>query len=40
MDIAGNALSKALAGEIDVRTAYNQAQKELEELFKKAGYIK
>ena len=40
MDIAGNALSKALAGEIDVRTAYNQAQKDLEELFRKAGYIK
>jgi multiple sugar transport system substrate-binding protein len=40
MDIAGNALSKALAGEVAVRAAFNQAQKELEELFKKAGYIK
>lgn len=40
MDIAGNALSKALAGEAEVRAAFNQAQKELEELFKKAGYIK
>jgi len=40
MDIAGNALSKALAGEIGVRTAYNQAQAELEALFRKAGYIK
>jgi multiple sugar transport system substrate-binding protein len=39
MDIAGNALSKALAGDVSVRAAFNQAQKELEELFKRAGYI-
>lgn len=40
MDIAGGALSKALAGEADVETAFNEAQLELENLFKKAGYIK
>ena len=40
MDIAGNALSKALAGEQDVVSAFNQAQAELEKLFKKVGYIK
>jgi len=40
MDIAGSALSKALAGEIDVVSAFNDAQKKLEEVFKKAGYIK
>ncbi len=40
MDICGTALSNALAGKIDVRKAYNKAQNELEELFKKAGYIK
>lgn len=40
MDIAGTALSKALAGEVDVETAFNEAQRKLEELFRKAGYIK
>jgi multiple sugar transport system substrate-binding protein len=40
MDIAGTALSKALAGEEDVVPAFNRAQEELEELFKKAGYMR
>jgi len=40
MDIAGNALSKALAGEQDVVSAFNEAQEELEDLFRKAGYMK
>jgi ABC-type glycerol-3-phosphate transport system substrate-binding protein len=40
MDIAGTALSKALAGEQDVVSAFNEAQKKMEDLFKKAGYMK
>jgi multiple sugar transport system substrate-binding protein len=40
MDIAGNALSKALAGEQDVVSAFNEAQEQLEDLFRKAGYMK
>ena len=40
MDIAGNALSKALAGEQDVVSAFNEAQGQLEDLFRKAGYMK
>jgi len=39
MDIAGTALSKALVGDIEVRKSFNQAQEELEELFRKAGYL-
>jgi len=40
MDIAGNALSNALAGNVDIETGFKDAQKKLEKLFKKAGYIK
>jgi multiple sugar transport system substrate-binding protein len=39
MDIAGNALSRALAGEENVVAGFNKAQDELEELFRKAGYM-
>lgn len=39
IDICGAALSSALAGEVDVETAFNQAQVELEDLFYQAGYI-
>ncbi len=40
MDIAGNALSNALAGNVDIETGFKDAQKKLEKLFKKAGYMK
>lgn len=40
MEIAGAALSKALAGEATVADAFKQAQKEVEELFREAGYGK
>ena len=40
MDIAGNALSNALAGNVDIETGFKDAQKKLEALFKKAGYMK
>jgi multiple sugar transport system substrate-binding protein len=40
MDIAGTALSSALAGKMSPDQANEDAQKKLEELFKKAGYIK
>jgi multiple sugar transport system substrate-binding protein len=39
MDIAGTALSKALAGDITVEAAFTDAQAELEELFRRAGYL-
>jgi hypothetical protein len=40
MDICATALSKCLAGKAQVRTAFNDAQKELENLFKRAGLTK
>lgn len=40
MDIAATAVSKALTGEVEVKTAFNNAQAELEDFFKRAGLIK
>ncbi|MBD3305160.1 extracellular solute-binding protein [candidate division KSB3 bacterium] len=39
MDIAATALSKALTGDVDVTSAFNDAQTELEEFFKRAGLL-
>jgi len=38
-EIASLSLSKALAGQESVEKSFNEAQKELEKLFKEAGYI-
>ncbi len=40
MDIGSRALARAMVGEKPVRDAYNQAQKEMEEVFRSAGYMK
>jgi multiple sugar transport system substrate-binding protein len=40
MDICATALSKCLTGQAQVRTAFNDAQKELENLFRRAGLTK
>jgi multiple sugar transport system substrate-binding protein len=40
IDSVGSALQKAMSGRTTVEKGFNEAQKEIEALFKKAGYIK
>jgi len=40
MDIIAAALGNAMVGKVEVEKAFNEAQKEAEDLFRKAGYIK